>query len=528
MFKLGLKLDFPKLELGLETRDSTILTQHTYNKHGTKHCYQLKMSLASAFLKHYVDYLSAPAILMTLLLVVAPICYAVYSDRSSTSTRSGPEASPIPGCRRFGLPAGQSNLKDQFTPCPLTNSNTFRLKALFAYPIKSCHGVQLPASEVQNTGLKYDRMFTFAQLHSKQEEHEWRFITAREVPRLAILKTELWVPDLRIQDPKGHARQTSDDTSKGDRGRSRSRKGTVTLESAGIDAERRRKLSTPSIAEDWRANGGCVVITFPHEPSFNPFGLRSQTISIRIPLNPTPERAEAKRYTTQDVKVWKDYPLATNVTTEIDSASLAKLHSFLGVSKPLALFRQHDQHLRHVTRNLPENLADGRFRVGFADSYPLHVLNVASVRALDANLPDDTTLKGSLDARRFRANVYIEGPVAFDEDSWKRATFGACLKPRRDLSVARSRSSSSSPPSSSSPGKANFLFGCGTSRCTLPNVGPDTGVKDKSEPYKTLMRTRKTDPEKQPKAAFLGMQVIPLFEEGIVSVGDEIVVVERG
>lgn len=483
------------------------------------------MSLASEFFQHYVDYLSAPAILVTLLLVVAPICYAVYNDRSSPGSSS--KASQIPGCRRFGLAAGQSNLKDRFTQGSSTSSKTARIKALFAYPIKSCRGVPLPASEVKNTGLKYDRMFTFAQLHSKQDaEDEWRFVTAREVPRLVMLETELWVPDLRTQSPKGHVRQVSDDTSKGDRGRSRSRKGTVTLESAGIDAERRRKLSIPFIAEDWRSNGGCLVITFLYEPSFNPFGLRTEEVTIRIPLKPTPERAEAKLYTTHDIKVWKDYPQATNVTNEIDQASQDKLKKFLGVNKPLALFRQDDRQLRHVGRNLPEHLADGRFRIGFADSYPLHVLNVASVRALDAGLPDDATLKGCLDARRFRANIYIEGPPAFDEDTWKRASFGRCIQPRPDLARGRSVHSTEDDDDDSGPGRAEYMFGCGTSRCTLPNVGPDTGVKDKSEPYKTLMRTRKMD-EKQPKAAFLGMQMIPLFEHGLISVGDEIEVLER-
>lgn len=487
------------------------------------------MSLASAFFQHYVEYILAPGILVTLLLVVAPICYAVYYDRSSTA--SSTNASPVPGCRRFGLAAGQSNLKDQFAETSSTSSTIARIKALIVYPIKSAHGVQLPASEVQNTGLKYDRMFTFAQLHSKQDaEDEWRFITAREVPKLAILKTELWVPDLRTPGPKqpsGHVRQVSDDTSGGGRGRSRSRKGTVTLESAGIDAERRRKLSIPFIAEDWRSNGGCLVVTFQYEPNFNPFGLRTETVTIRIPLKPTPERAEAKLYTTTDIKVWKDYPQAINVTNEIDQATQDKLKRFLGVNKPLALFRQDDRQLRHVTRNLPENLADGRFRIGFADSYPLHVLNVASVRALDASLPDEATLKGCLDARRFRANIYIEGPPAFDEDTWKRASFGRCIQPRLDLARGRStHSTDDDDDDDSGPGKAEFMFGCGTSRCTLPNVGPDTGVKDKSEPYKTLMRTRKTD-EKQPKAAFLGMQVIPLFEHGLISLGDEIEVLER-
>lgn len=498
--------------------------------------YHLIMSLASEFLEHYIDYLSAPGIWVTLLLVIAPLCYGAYQENPLPGSKS--RTSGIPGCRRFGLPAGQSNLRDQFNHEPSTDSKT-KVKALFTYPIKSCHGVELPASEVDHTGLRYDRMFTFAQLHSKQPDaeeahettadwqHEWRFITARELPRLALIKTELWVPDLRKKAPKqplSHTRNISDDSTNGDRGRSRSRKGTIVLESAGIDAEKRRKLSIPFIASDWRSNGGCLVITFPYSPDFNPFGLRTETVTIKIPLNPTPERAEANLYTTSEVKVWKDHPQALNVTNEIDPLSLDKLRYFLGVSKPLALFRRDDSRLRPVVRGLSEDLADGRFEIGFADSYSAHILNLASVRALDASLPADASMKNRLDARRFRANIYIEGPPAFQEDHWKRVSCGRCIQPREDLTSSQGRGRAADHDGSS--GKAEFLFGCGTSRCTLPNVEPDTGVKDKNEPYKTLMRTRKTS-EKEPKAAFLGMQILPLFEYGIVSVGDEVAVFEE-
>jgi len=494
------------------------------------------MSLTSAFLEHYVEYLSAPGVLLTLFLVTSPLLYSVYS--SSHLTHPGTQqASPIPGCRRFGLPAGQSNLKDQFDqPTP---NRTARVKALFTYPIKSCRGVELPASELDSTGLKYDRMFTFAQLHSKQAsqgtvgepssdwQHEWRFITARELPRLALVKTELWVPDLRKPaptQPAGHARHISDESLAGDRVRSRSRKGTVVLESAGIDADRRRRQSVPFIASDWRSNGGCLVISFPFEPDFNPLGLRTETVTIKVPLAPTLERAEAKRYTSEDVTVWKDCPQAMNVTNEIPARDLEKLRYFFGVSKPLGLFRKDESHLRPVTRNLSDDLADGRFEIGFADSYSAHVLNLASVRALDRCLPDDASMKNRLDARRFRANIYLEGPHAFEEDHWKRAAFGRCIESRLDFAGERGRSSAPYN-DQMKPGKAEFLFGCGTSRCTLPNVDPHTGIKDKSEPYKTLMRTRKTITA-EPKAAFLGMQILPLLEHGIVSVGDEVEVLE--
>jgi uncharacterized protein YcbX len=493
------------------------------------------MSVTSEFLEHYIEYLSAPGVLLTLLLVATPLVYSIYN--SSPPSPGTQQVSPIPGCRRFGLPAGQSNLKDQYSQTK-PNSHTARIKALFTYPIKSCRGVELPASEVDSTGLKYDRMFTFAQLHSKQAppevgsepspdwQHEWRFITARELPRLALVKTELWVPDLRRPaptQPTGHVRHVSDDTPLGDRIRSRSRKGTVVLESAGIDADRGRKQSVPFIATDWRSNGGCLVIRFPFEPDFNPLGLRTETVTIKVPLAPTLERAEVKGYTSEDVTVWKDCPQAMNITNEIPAQDLEKLRYFLGVSKPLGLFRKDETHLRPVTKNLSEDLADGRFEIGFADSYSAHILNLASVRALDASLPEDAGMKNRMDARRFRANIYIEGPAAFEEDNWKRAAFGRCIQPRVGFSGERGRSSLSG--NRTPPSKAEFLFGCGTSRCTLPNVDPDTGIKDKNEPYETLMRTRKTIPS-QPKGAFLGMQILPLLEYGIVSVGDEVEVRE--
>ncbi|KAL1583608.1 hypothetical protein WHR41_07760 [Cladosporium halotolerans] len=496
------------------------------------------MSLALALLDHYIEYLSAPGVLATVALIVAPLFFTIYKDVSPASSKLRTDS--LSGCRRFGLPDGRSNLKDQFSQsAPINDGQRPRVKALFTYPIKSCRGIELPASEIESTGLRYDRMFTFAQLHTKPApsnspaetssdgEQEWRFITARELPRLALVKTELWVPDMRKQAPIqsiNHTRNISDDSTEISKSRSRSRKGTVVLESAGIDAERRRKLSVPSIASDWASNGGCLIISFPYQPDFNPIGLRTETVTIRIPLAPTPERAEAKMYTSEAVTVWKDRPQATNISNEIDPSSLEKLRRFLGVRKPLALFKRDDTRLRPVTRNLPQDLADGRFEIGFSDSYCAHILNLASVRALDANLPASANMKHRLDARRFRANIYIDGAPAFEEDGWRRAALGRCIQPRMDFEGnGRGRSATSH---ARGVAKAEFLFGCGTSRCTLPNVDPDTGMKDKNEPYGTLMRTRKTRGE-EPGAAFLGMQVLPLVEYGILSVGDEVDVLER-
>ena len=503
------------------------------------------LSLSSALFQHYVEYFSAPGIAITVALVVGPLLYGLLKDTRFNATSGA--GSPIPGCRRFGLRDGRSNLKDQYRHNAATATQSIskpRVKALFTYPVKSCHGIELPASEVDTTGLRYDRMFTFAQLQSKQADpngmdettaewqHQWRFITAREHPRLALLKTELWLPDSRLTAQAGASTQTksnSDHTNETTfglgRSRSRNRKGTLVLESAGIDADKRRKSSLSLATSDWVANGGCLVVSFPFEPDWNPLGLRTETITIKIPLVPTVERAEAKQYSKEDVTVWQDSPNAFNMSNEIDHAALEKLRYFLGVSKPLALFRRDDEQLRAVTRHLPKNLADGRFQIGFSDSYSGHILSIPSVRALDNALPNDASMKDHLDARRFRANIYLEGTRAFEEDDWQRIAVGRSLRERRDFK-APSGTMATDFADGSRASKAEWMLGCQTSRCTLPNVDPDTGVKDRNEPYTTLNRTRRVD-KNDPTKAVLGMQVVPLFEHGLIRVGDEVDVLPR-
>src|SRR3954467_8933480 len=72
------------------------------------------------------------------------------------------------GCRRLGLPPGQSNLDDEFDPkygegFPSDQKDqgrrTWRVKALFTYPLKSCGAVELQLSNVVPAGLEFDRQF---------------------------------------------------------------------------------------------------------------------------------------------------------------------------------------------------------------------------------------------------------------------------------------------------------------------------------------------------------------------------------
>ncbi|KAK5700369.1 hypothetical protein LTR17_022977 [Elasticomyces elasticus] len=474
---------------------------------------------ATALLQHYIEYLTTPTVLLTILVVVGPILYTVGVERAIASKTVKP--SGFPGCRRLGI-VGPSNLSTQHDQPPLTNGVP-RVKALFTYPIKSCRGVELSATEVEATGLKFDRLMTFAQLVSKavkkadkdqggaavpseEWQHQWRFITQREFPRLALLRTELWVPDPRGRTATANGHGGKDLKVPANKPRTRSRTRGSTL------VGQLEKGDKAAGSGDWTAQGGCLVVRFPFEPDFNPLGLRTQEVKLVLPLVPTIERAKAKQYTTEDLSIWKDNPQALNLTCEIDKVALEKLRYFLGVSNPLALFRVDPNKPRAVTRCLPAEMPGEEFKVGFADAFPVNILGLASVRKTDAELPATAEVKGKLDARRFRANIYVEGVEAFAEDEWKKIIVGTRIGRDKDGLFECD---------------AEYHVACRTARCTLPNVHPDTGIKDKNEPYTTLGKTRKVDKGALPHPC-LGVHTIPLFASGILRVGDEIEVLEKG
>ena len=201
-----------------------------------------------------------------------------------------------------------------------------------------------------------------------------------------------------------------------------------------------------------------------------------------------------------------------NVTNEIDAAALTKLRYFLGVSNPLALFKVDDANRRVVTKCLPKDEIEHDYKIGFPDGFPVNLLGLASVRATDEQISEVASMKGKLDARRFRANVYISGMGAFEEDTWKRIILGRRVgRDGKGLFEA----------------EAEYHVACRTARCKLPNVDQTTGVKDKDEPYTTLGKTRKVDEGAYPHPC-LGMQTIPRFQLGMIRVGDEVKVLETG
>ncbi len=65
---------------------------------------------------------------------------------------------------------------------------------LFVYPIKSCAGIELPQSRLTETGLAHDRQFMLVNAQG-------RFVSQRELSRMALIRTEIDGAQLRVRAP---------------------------------------------------------------------------------------------------------------------------------------------------------------------------------------------------------------------------------------------------------------------------------------------------------------------------------------
>jgi len=202
---------------------------------------------------------------------------------------------------------------------------------------------------------------------------------------------------------------------------------------------------------------------------------------------------EKAGYSYEDMTIWKDTVSALNLEIEIPE----ELRYYLGISNKLGLFRIDNSKLREAHRNAPTKEIGHQPITGFQDAYPLHLVNLASIRNVESQLP-----KGSsrLSAARFRANLIITGPEAYHEDTWRRIKIGFY----------------------------EYDVSCRTTRSKLPNVNPVTGKKLSCDPDRTLRSYRDVDAGAGPNTGYLGVQMVPISREGALRVGDEITVLEVG
>jgi hypothetical protein len=311
------------------------------------------LTAANGLLKEAGINLPLQTILLTTASCIAPLMLLLVLAALKT-----PKSLPPPaGCRKLGL-QGRSNLEDQYSkryakggdPTP---EKPWTVKALFVYPLKSAAPVELNKGDIDRTGLKYDRQFTLAQQVTSlptldgKVTSEWHFMTQRKFPRLAKVETEIWVPDPSASGYKEDS--------------------------------------------EWVKSEGCLTIRFPFSPDtdFTMEGLinygkiilaklsrkSEPMLEFRVPFNPPQERIKSKGYRNEVLHIWKDSPMALNVSSEIDREVFEKLRYTLGAANPIALFRIDTNAYREVHKCAPKK-EDVGFEtvIGMHDSVRMHLI----------------------------------------------------------------------------------------------------------------------------------------------------------
>ncbi|KAJ6097010.1 hypothetical protein N7486_007756 [Penicillium sp. IBT 16267x] len=374
-----------------------------------------------------------------------------------------------------------------------------RIKAIYIYPVKSCGPVEVNRALLTKTGFMYDRCFAFATKNGKgNSASEWRFISQRTKPCMSQIKTELWLPhkESNPRDPLVQA-------------------------------------------------GGCVVMTFRDpdipswinrlETSFHKQDLSvTPEFSVIAPLHPTPTQIDEFQIRLKDFgihhRVAKGLDMA-NIPSV--AASLPKLKKFLKIPEGqcLTLLKCTPDTLHRTDRNLAplENIGTPAVH-GYTDQQPININSLSTVHAVSVLLPPENQ---PLNALRYRANIWITGPPAYDEETWKRYRI-------------LSKSVNAEPRAMVEP-KLSVV--CRTSRCIIPNVNLDTGMPDtdipppgkrrgRPQPSTTLVEYRTVENGNKMALGYIGMHCVPEDQDLkeadaqkaklYIAVGDEIEILERG
>ncbi|KAF7303112.1 cysteinease [Mycena kentingensis (nom. inval.)] len=236
-------------------------------------------------------------------------------------------------------------------------------------------------------------------------------------------------------------------------------------------------LITSEIIED--DNGGVLSVSFPPDSGCDTFA---------VALNPSNDL----------LSTWKRIPTVLFNRPPFDAYIC---ESTSGASRSpsaiLSAYFGRPVHLVYKGAQLPpcEPTAthpDLDARMVYQDCFPLMVLSAESTSRIEEELRDGGHVgKQGVEERwateklvieRFRPNIVFQGAGPFAEDNWEEIRIG------------------DAPP-------VRLVSPC--TRCLLPNVAPETGIRDKAVPYKIIMKFRTgLDPLKM-RAPCVGMNGVP-------------------
>jgi hypothetical protein len=175
-----------------------------------------------------------------------------------------------------------------------------------------------------------------------------------------------------------------------------------------------------------------------------------------------------------EVRIWADSVSAVDA----GDAAAAWFSAYAG--RPLRLVYADPAMHRPVSPSYAVAASD---EVAFPDGYPILLLTRAAVDALSERVGRP------MDARRFRANLLIDGAAAHAEDGWRKIRIGEV-----ELAVVKP-----------------------CVRCVFTTVDPELAVREPDgEPLTSLQRYRAVD-----KGVTFGQNAIPL-SGGTVRLGDPV------
>ncbi|PWZ01036.1 hypothetical protein BCV70DRAFT_199395 [Testicularia cyperi] len=347
------------------------------------------------------------------------------------------------------------------------------VKEILIHPIKSCRGTSVQEAQYDPAGLQYDRTWLIIDANTR------KFYTARELPKMVLIhpKIDREARILHIQIPQsetGVAACTVD----------------VALDPTDVDLQQCELVEEITI---WgQTVNGYAVSSEADEKLSAYFGKPVRL--VRKGPSPRPsgdtEPAGPKEWDEATVRYQDFYPCL------VASA----------------------ESLRHVQRTLTASVYPSlQNTASEAETQGVQAYKVPKSVNREYWTPEELS---ALPITRFRPNILVDSPddaqvklEAWEEDGWVSAELF-------DSSAA----SASAPPfgrDAEGKGRAGIYMLERCARCMVPNIDPDTGVRDNFLPYRVLQEYRQADrlAREKGKPCF-GMLSVPREKHGCIKVGD--------
>jgi len=267
------------------------------------------------------------------------------------------------------------------------------------------------------------------------------------------------------------------------------------------DVDKMVLINPRIIPESASQKDGQLEVSFPEDSGCEPFC---------IPLHPTEEILLT--WQSIDISLWgKDDIEGYVCQTNIGRSPSQILSQYVGFPVLLAM-KGPRLRICPPTHRFPNLDAPSYFQ----DGYPVLVISEESVVAMQERIRGMVGLQGvdekwssdTLQVERFRPNIIFKGAGApFIEDVLTEFTVD------------------SNPQSIDASPIIRLVSKC--TRCMLPNVHPETGLRDKAVPLKVLMKHRRGLDPVQPNLACMGCNGV-FTQDGVVKVGDWIHVRKMG